>query len=163
LHLDFEGNPILVGANIFIFIFALGRIDLWYCGMYVARICMACIIGLLDVVGALYVRYLVFVEVTAIILGMKYTSQMLGGGEIIYWIWYYPLPLPALVGYISMLKIIAVTLENTRYMTYNTPTTSSRPIIHAMQILATYMPQYHKSVLLRAKINTFIRTKIWPP
>ena len=62
-------------------------------------------------------------------------------------------PLPAFVGYIFMPKIIAVTSKNTKYLTYNAPTTSSRPIIHAMQILATYMPQHHKSVLLRAKIN----------
>ena len=79
--MDFEGNPILVGAKIFVFTFALDSIDLWYCSMYVARICMACIIGLLDVVDAFYVRYLVFVGVIVIIFGMKYTPTNAMRGE----------------------------------------------------------------------------------
>ena len=53
-QLDFEGSQILVGAKIFVFTFALDRIDSWYCSMYVVKICMACIIGLLDVVGVCY-------------------------------------------------------------------------------------------------------------
>ena len=64
-----------------------------------------------------------------------------------------------------MPKIIAATSTNTKYLTHNAPTTSSRPIIHAMQILATYMPQYHKSILPRAKIKIkiFAPTKIGLP
>src|ERR1700691_3593347 len=37
-------------------------------------------------------------------------------------------------------------------------TTPSRLIIHAMQVLATYMPQYHKSILLRATMGIFVHT-----
>ena len=44
-------------------------------------------------------------------------------------------------------------------MMYNTPTMPSMPVIDALQILATYMPQYHKFILARAKMHIFVRTK----
>jgi hypothetical protein len=78
-------------------IVTLSRIDIWYCGMYVARTCRACIISLLGVV-----------------------------------------------------------LTDTKYMVYSTHTTLSRLIIHALQVLATYMPQYNKSILPRAKMGIFV-------
>ena len=68
-----------------------------------------------------------------------------------------------LVGWIFVVKIVAVTLENTKYMICNTPTTPSRSMIHTLQVLATYMPQYTKSILLRAKMNIFTCTKIALP
>ncbi len=40
LHLTCEGDANLVQTKIPIF--ALGRMDLWYCGMYIARTCRAC-------------------------------------------------------------------------------------------------------------------------
>jgi len=49
-------------------------------------------------------------------------------------------PLPTLVVCIFWLKIITVALKNGKYTICNTPTTPSRPIIHALQVLATYMP-----------------------
>ena len=73
------------------------------------------------------------------------------------------LPLAALVGYIFVLNIITVVLADTKYMIYNTHTTPSRLIIHALQVLATYMPQYHKSILLRATIGIFVRTNFASP
>src|ERR1700735_1415094 len=78
-------------------IVTVSRIDIWYCGMYVARTCRACIISLLGVV------------------------------------W-----------------------KDTKYMIYNTHTTPSRLIIHALQVLATYMPPYHKSILPREKMDIFV-------
>jgi hypothetical protein len=42
---------------------------------------MACIIGLLDVVGVLYVMYLVFSKVTAIILSMEIYPTNAGRGR----------------------------------------------------------------------------------
>jgi hypothetical protein len=53
-----------------ILIFALGRIDLLYCGMYIAKICRACIIDLLSVVDVLHI-YFISVMATAIILATK--------------------------------------------------------------------------------------------
>ena len=62
-----------------------------------------------------------------------------------------------------MLKIITIAFADTKYMICNTPTTPSGPIIHALQVLAKYMPQYHKSILPRAKMGIFICTKIASP
>ena len=67
------------------------------------------------------------------------------------------------MGWICGLRIIAVTLENTKYMIYSTPSTPSEPMIHALQNLATYMPQYHKSILPREKMNIFAYTKVGSP
>src|ERR1700733_9467645 len=69
------------------------------------------------------------------------------------------MPLPTLVGWIFVLKIITVALQDTKYMIYDTSTTPSRPIIHALQVLATCMPQYHKSILPGEKMGIFIHTK----
>ena len=71
--------------------------------------------------------------------------------------------LPTLVVCIFVLKIITVAFADTKYMICNTPTTPSGPIIHVLQVLAKYMPQYHKSILPRAKMGIFIRTKIPSP
>jgi hypothetical protein len=50
-----------------------------------------------------------------------------------------PIIIPPLgiVGCILVLKTITVALRNTKYIIYNTPTMSSMPMIHALQILAT--------------------------
>ena len=48
-------------------------------------------------------------------------------------------------------------------MICNTPTIPSMPIIHALQVLATYMPQYHKSILPRVKMGIFVRNKFSSP
>jgi hypothetical protein len=58
-----------------------------------------------------------------------------------------------------MFKGISVVLVSVKYVTYNIPTTSSRPIIDALQILATCKPQYHKSILPRAEMGILIRSK----
>ena len=122
--------------------------------MYVARICRACIINLLGVVGLSYIMYLVFAKATVINLSAKTHSTNAGRGIIIYlYDWYYPFPLPTLVGCILVLKIITVALENTKYITYDTPTTPRRSIIHALQILATYM---HNTT-----INIFYQDQKW--
>src|ERR1700683_4691251 len=71
--------------------------------------------------------------------------------------------LPTLVGCIFVLKIITIAFADTKYMICNTPTAPSGPTIHALQVLAKYMPQYHKSILLREKMGIFIRTKIVLP
>ena len=42
-------------------------------------------------------------------------------------------------------------------------TTASRLIIHAMQVLATYMPQYHKSIPLRATMGISVHTNFSSP
>jgi hypothetical protein len=60
---------------------ALGRIDLWCCGMYVARTYRACIIGLLDVVGVLHIMYLVSAKETVIILSTKMHPTNVGRGR----------------------------------------------------------------------------------
>ena|ERR1700728_742336 len=44
-------------------------------------------------------------------------------------------------------------------MMYNTPTMPSMPVIDALQILAIYMPQYHKFILARVKMHIFVCTK----
>src|ERR1700677_1801372 len=44
-------------------------------------------------------------------------------------------------------------------MMYNTPTMPSMPVIDALQILATYMPQYHKFILARVKMHISVRSK----
>ena len=64
---------------------------------------------------------------------------------------------------IFVLKIITVAFADTKYMICNTPTTPSGPIIHALQVLAKYMPQYHKSILLRSKTDIFVRAKFASP
>src|ERR1700683_1791434 len=48
-------------------------------------------------------------------------------------------------------------------MIYNTSMMPSMPMIHALQILATYRLQYHKYILPRAKMHISIRTKIASP
>ena len=63
------------------------------------------------------------------------------------------------MGCILVLKIITVALVNTQYMMYNTLTMPSMPVIDALQILATYMPQYHKFILARAKMHISVRFK----
>jgi hypothetical protein len=107
--------------------------------MYVARTCRACIIGILGVVAVLYVIYLVFAKATVIDLSTKMHSTNAGRGIIICLYWYYPLPLPALVECILVLQITTVVLLNIEYMMYNTHTTPSRPTMHALQVLVTYM------------------------
>ena len=67
------------------------------------------------------------------------------------------------MGWIFGLKIVAVALADTKYMIYNTPSTPSVAMIHALQISATYMPQYHKSILPRAKMDISAHTKIGSP
>ena len=62
-----------------------------------------------------------------------------------------------------MLRIIAVALADTKCVVYSTPITPSGPMILALQILATYMPQYHKSILPRAKMNIFAHNKAGSP
>ena len=62
-----------------------------------------------------------------------------------------------------MLKIIHIVLADTKYVICNTPTTPSRPIIHALQLLATCLPKYHKSILQRVKMGIFVRTKFASP
>jgi len=51
-HLNSEDNENLVWMKIPIF--ALGRINLWYCGMHVPRISRAYTIGILCIVGIIY-------------------------------------------------------------------------------------------------------------
>jgi hypothetical protein len=62
-----------------------------------------------------------------------------------------------------VLRIIAVALADTKCVVYSTPITPSGPMILALQILATYMPQYHKSILPRAKMNIFAHNKAGSP
>jgi hypothetical protein len=57
-----------------------------------------------------------------------------------------------------VLKIIPVVLADTKYIICNTPTTPSRPVIHALQLLATCMPKYHKPILQRVKMGIFVHT-----
>jgi alpha/beta superfamily hydrolase len=66
--------------------------------MYVAKICKACIIDLLGVVGVLHVMYLVSVKATTIILTTEIhpTHAGKGNNNICYMI--LPSSLPALVG-----------------------------------------------------------------
>ena len=73
-----EGNANFVQTKIPIF--ALGRMDLWCCGMYVARTYRACVIDLMDVVGVLNMIYLVSVKAMAMNLSTKMTLPMLRGG-----------------------------------------------------------------------------------
>ena len=131
--------------------------------MYVVKIFRACIVYQLGIVGVLHTMYLVFFKATAIILSLKIHPTNAGKGNSNIFVCYYPLPLPALVGWIFVVKTIAVALKNTKHMVCNTPTIPSRYMILALQILATYMPQYNKSILPRAKMNTFARTKIASP
>ena len=49
---------------------------------------------------------------------------------------------------------------NTQCITHTTP---SRLIIHALHVLATYMPQYHKSILSREKMGIFVHTNFASP
>jgi hypothetical protein len=58
-----------------------------------------------------------------------------------------------------MFKGISVVIVSVKCVTYNIPTTPSRPIIDAPQIPATCMSQYHKSILPRAKMGILIRSK----
>ena len=98
-HPNSEGDAKLLRTKIPIF--SLGRIDLWYCDMYVARTCRA---GIISLLGLVCIMYLVSAK-----------------------------------------------------------TAPSRLIIHALQVLATYMPQCHKSILLRATIGIFVRTNFVSP
>jgi len=54
--------------------------DLWYCGMYVARTCRACIIGILGIVGELHIMYFVFLKATVMILSTKMHPTSVGKG-----------------------------------------------------------------------------------
>ena len=58
-----------------------------------------------------------------------------------------------------MFKGIPVVLESVKYVTYHTPTGHRRHMIDALQILATYIPQYHKFILARVKMHIFVCTK----
>ena len=89
----------------------------------------------------------------------KNTPPMLGGGikYLLYCLF------PSQHWCIFVLKIIPVVLEDTKYVIYNTPTTPSRPIIHALQLLDTCLPKYHKSILQRIKMGIFICTKFASP
>ena len=58
-----------------------------------------------------------------------------------------------------MFKSIPVVLASVKHVTYNTPTEHRRHMIHALQILATYMPQYHKFILARVKMHISVRSK----
>jgi len=107
--------------------------------MYVARTCRACIIGLLGVVCVLYIMYFIFSKAPVVMGSTKMHSTNAERGIIICLYWYYPLPLPALVECILVLPITTGALTNTKWMTYNTPTTPNRPMMYALQVLATYM------------------------
>ena len=74
-----EGDTKLVRTKILNF--SLGKIDLWYCGMYVARICRACMIGLLGVVGVLHIMYLVSSKATVMNLSQKMHITNFGRGR----------------------------------------------------------------------------------
>jgi hypothetical protein len=76
--LNSEGDANLVQTKIPIF--TLGRMDLWYCGMYVARTCRACIIGILGIVGVLHIMYFVFLKATVMILSTKMHPTSVGRG-----------------------------------------------------------------------------------
>jgi hypothetical protein len=116
--------------------FSLGRITLWYCG-YVARAYRACIIGLLDVVGVLYIIYLVPAKATVIVLSTKMHPSNVGRGDKICFILILPSSPPTLVGCIFVLKIITVALTDTKYMICNTPTTPSTCPANSSYIHAT--------------------------
>ena len=60
---------------------------------------------------------------------------------------------------ISLLGVVCVIY----HVFVSAKTTPSRLIIHTMQVLATYMPQYHKSILLRATMGLFIHTNFTSP
>ena len=62
-----------------------------------------------------------------------------------------------------IISLLGVVLADTKYMIYNIHTTPSRLIIHALQVLATYMLQCHKSTLLRATMGIFVRTNFVSP
>ena len=133
-HLNFKGDAKLVRMKIPIF--SLGRITLWYCG-YVARAYRACIIGLLDVVGVLYIIYLVPAKATVIVLSTKMHPSNVGRGDKICFILILPSSPPTLVGCIFVLKIITVALTDTKYMICNTPTTPSTCPANSSYIHAT--------------------------
>src|ERR1700691_3183811 len=82
-RLNFEGDAKLVRTKIPIF--SLGRITLWYCS-YVARAYRACIIGLLNVVGVLYIIYLVPAKATVIVLSTKMHPSNVGRGDNMFYI-----------------------------------------------------------------------------
>jgi len=94
-HLNFEGNAKLVQMKIPIF--SLGRITLWYCD-YVAQAYRACIIGLLDVVGVLYIIYLVPAKATVIVLSTKMHPSNVGRGDKICFILILPSSPPNIGG-----------------------------------------------------------------
>ena len=117
--------------------------------------------GPLGVLGVLYIMYLLFSKATSIILSPKIHPKYAERGDNnIFYIILTSSP-PSIGGVDFVLRIIAVTLADTKYMIYNTPSTPSEAMIHALQISATYMPQYHKSILPRAKISA--HTKIGSP
>ena len=70
-----------------------------------------------------------------------------------------PPPLPAMIMFSIMVKGIHVVLGSAKCIIYNTQTTSSRPMIHALQDLAIYMQKYHKYILPRATMDIFVRAK----
>ena len=156
MHLNSEDDEDLVRMKIPIS--ALGRINLRYCGMHVPRISRACIIGILCIVGVIYIMYLVFSKVTAIILNPKMypTSR---GGIIICFILILPSFLLALISFIIMFKRNSVVLLNVKYVTYNPPMTPSKLMIDALHILPICMPQHHESIQPRAKMGIFVHTK----
>ena len=94
-HLNFKGDAKLVCMTIPIF--SLGRITLWYCG-YVARAYRECIIGLLDVVGVLYIIYLVPTKATVIVLSTKMHPTNVGRGDKICFILILPSSPPNIGG-----------------------------------------------------------------
>ena len=142
--MNFKGDAKLVRTKRPIF--SLGRITLWYCG-YVARAYRACIIGLLDVVGVLYIIYLVPAKATVIVLSTKMHPSNVGRGDKICFILILPsspLPLQHWWGAFlcSKLLLLPWQIPNTWYVTH-----LQHPV-HALRILATSMPQYHRCILL---------------
>ena len=88
---------------------------------------------------------------------------MLREGDKICFILILPSPLPTLVVCVFVLKIIFVVFRDTKYVIWNTFTTPSRTIIHALQVLATCMPKYDKFILRRVKMGILFRTKFASP
>ena len=145
LKLNFEGDAKLVWTKMPIF--SLGRITLWYCG-YVARAYRACIIGLLDVVSVLSIIYSVPAKATVIVLSTKMHPSNVGRGDKMFYINITLFPPQHWWGAFLCSKWLLLPWQilNTWYVTH-----LQHPV-HALQILATSMPQYHRCILLRAKM-----------
>ena len=75
-HLNIEHDVHLVRAKICIF--ALGRIDSWYYGIFVARSYRVCIIDPLGALGVLYIMYLALAKATVIIVSITTISIIAG-------------------------------------------------------------------------------------